>query len=276
MIYSLFAFAVPVILSAAGGYITYLTGLLNIAAEGTILLGAFTAFAVLHISGSYLTAVLAAVAVAGLLSYGYAKMTIHFKGNIFISGLAVNLIFPGLIGVISTHLFSTGGVLQFNANQYLPSALFVTVFCAAAVCICLGIWYVLQRTKAGLMIKAAGLSSRALEIRGGNPEHIQVLSFGFSGLLNGLAGAFLTFTLQAFIPNISAGKGWLALAAIYLGGFTFRGTLLAVLFFSAAEVAANAAQGAFNLSASLFLGFPYLVTFLGLITRAVLTTRRKK
>jgi simple sugar transport system permease protein len=271
---SYISYALPIILAAAGGYVTYLSGLLNIAAEGTIMLGAFIAYAVLEISGSYLIAGLSAVILAALLSYGYASLTLRLGGNIFITGLAVNLIFPGLIGVVSQRAFSTSGVLQSHAASPLSFADVTWLFLVLTVIVCIGVSYLISSTRAGLLIRSAGINARALEIRGGRPRMIQEISFAISGAANGLAGAFLTFSLQAFIPNISSGKGWLALAAIYLGGFTFRGTLIAVLIFSAAESAANAAQGAFELPASIFLGFPYMITFIGLVVRAFYLKRR--
>lgn len=271
---SYISYALPILLAAAGGYVTYLSGLLNIAAEGTIILGAFIAYAVLEISGSYLIAGLSAVMLAALLSYGYASLTLRLGGNIFITGLAVNLIFPGLIGVVSQRAFATSGVLQSHTASPLSFTEVTWLFLILTVIICIGVNYLISSTRAGLLIRSAGINARALEIRGGRPRTIQEISFAISGAANGLAGAFLTFSLQAFIPNISSGKGWLALAAIYLGGFTFRGTLIAVLIFSAAESAANAAQGAFELPASIFLGFPYLITFMGLVVRAVYLKRR--
>jgi simple sugar transport system permease protein len=271
---SYISYALPIILAAAGGYVTYLSGLLNIAAEGTIMLGAFIAYAVLEISGSYLIAGLSAVILAALLSYGYASLTLRLGGNIFITGLAVNLIFPGLIGVVSQRAFSTSGVLQSHAASPLSFADVTWLFLVLTVIVCIGVSYLISSTRAGLLIRSAGINARALEIRGGRPRMIQEISFAISGAANGLAGAFLTFSLQAFIPNISSGKGWLALAAIYLGGFTFRGTLIAVLIFSAAESAANAAQGVFELPASIFLGFPYMITFIGLVVRSFYLKRR--
>lgn len=271
---SYISYALPILLAAAGGYVTYLSGLLNIAAEGTIILGAFIAYAVLELSGSYLIAGLCAVMTAALLSYGYARLTLRLGGNIFITGLAVNLIFPGLIGVVSQQVYSTSGVLQSHTADPLSFTTITWLFLILTVIVCLGVSHLISNTRAGLLIRAAGINARALEIRGGRPRTIQEISFALSGAANGLAGAFLTFSLQAFIPNISSGKGWLALAAIYLGGFTLRGTLIAVLIFSAAESAANAAQGAFELPASIFLGFPYLITFIGLVVRAVYLNRR--
>jgi simple sugar transport system permease protein len=275
MMISFFSFAIPIVLAGAGGYLTYLAGLLNIAAEGTIVMGAFIAFAVLHLTDSYLAAAVSAVVLSALFSFGYARLTLRLKGNIFISGLAVNLIFPGLIGVLSERLFSTSGVLRLSQGSRLSYSSVTMTFLIITLLLCYLTYHLISKTRAGLLIRAAGINERALEIRGGRPKRIQEVTFALSGAFNGLAGAFLTFSLQAFIPNISSGKGWLALAAIYLGGFTFRGTIIAVLLFSAAESAANAAQGAFSLPASIFLGFPYLITFIGLIVRAVYTSKKQ-
>ncbi|MGM0431872.1 MAG: ABC transporter permease subunit [Spirochaetota bacterium] len=274
MILSLFAFAIPIMLAAAGGFVTYKSGLLNIAIEGSIISGAFTAFVILRLTGSYLAAAVGAAAMTGMISYGFSALTLLFGGNIFISGLAVNLIIPGAVGLLSEQAFATSGVVQLTGVHSLSFQLLVMLYAGLTIALTAVTWYLLNRTRAGLFIQASGLNPRALEIRGGRPKQLQILSFAYSGLFSGLAGAYLTFSLHAFVPNISSGKGWLALAAIYLGGFSLRGTVAAVLLFAAAEAVANALQGALELPSSLFLAFPYVVTFLALIIRALLVRWR--
>jgi simple sugar transport system permease protein len=268
MISSILAYGIPIILAALGGYLTDLSGLLNIALEGLIIMGAFSSFLAMKLTSSYMVAAAAAALMTALISLAYAALTIRLKGNIFITGLAMNLLIPGIITIVSVQLYQTGGVLQLSDTDFIPFDTLVWTYTLFVLSLYIVSYLFLTRTRAGLSVRASGLNRRAMEIRGENPDTIQIWAFGYSGLLCGLSGAFLTFTLHAFIPNISSGKGWLALAAIYLGGRRLPGLLYAVLFFAAAEMLANLAQGIFDLPASLFLGFPYLITFFGLIVRA--------
>ncbi len=273
MIQSLLIYSLPIFLAALGGYLTDKAGMLNIAIEGLILCGAFITFLMVYFLDSILIAVIAAAIFTALLSAGYAGLTIRFKGNIFITGLAMNLLIPGVITLISKNAFSTGGVLQITSTISSTQWLVVSFLMVAVVIFIISI-YVLNSTQAGLSVKATGLSMRALEIRGGNPSRIQILTFLFSGFMCGLSGAMLALTVHAYVPNISSGKGWLALAAIYLGNQKATGLIYATLFFATAEILANLAQGLFDLPSSLFVGFPYLVTFIGLIIRGSIDRKK--
>jgi simple sugar transport system permease protein len=86
-----------------------------------------------------------------------------------------------------------------------------------------------------------------------------------SGFTCGLAGAMLTLKLSAFVPNITSGRGWIALVAIYLGNKTPWGIVVASFIFGFAESLSNYAQGAINIPADFILAFPYLITVLAMI-----------
>mgnify|MGYP000751860431 CR=1 FL=1 len=274
MIQSLMIYSLPIFLAALGGYLTDKAGILNIAIEGLILCGAFITFIFIYFLDSIFIAVIMAAVLTGLLSAGFAGLTMRFKGNIFITGLAMNLLIPGVITLISKRVFLTGGVLQITSTIVTTETLVLGFLFLSCMIYLISI-YLLKNTQAGLLVRATGLNRRALEVRGGNPSRVQVLTFLFSGFMCGLSGAMLTLTVHAYVPNISSGKGWLALAAIYLGNQKATGLIYAVLFFAIAEVLANLAQGTFDLPSSLFVGFPYLVTFIGLIIRGMIDRTRR-
>ncbi len=274
MINSLLIYSLPIFLTALGGFFTDQSGLLNIAAEGLILCGAFVSFTVLSLTGSIPAALVIAALAAALVSSLYAALTLRLRGNIFITGLAMNLLIPGIITMVSKGAYGTGGVLQVRQALVSSEAVSAGFLILSALVFIVSVRF-LKGTKAGLSVRAAGLNQRALEIRGGNPVRIQVLTFGYSGLLSGLAGAMLTLTVHAYVPNISSGKGWLALAAIYLGNRKASGLIYATVFFALAEMLATLAQGAFDLPSSLFSGFPYLITFIGLTIRGAIVSKKR-
>lgn len=276
MILSILSYGIPIFLAAVAGYLTDISGKMNIALEGLILLAAFVSFLVLDSLHSFTAAAAAAILAAGAVSYALYSMTEGLKANIFITGLALNLIIPGTASLLSERIYGTGGVLPVSLVQTISYSRLTITWSLLAALIFFTASSIMGKTRAGLLLKASGLNSRALEIRGGSPQRIRSLAFLASGMLCGLAGAYLTFSVRAFVPNISSGKGWIGLAAVYLGSRRLSGIVYAVLFFSAAEMLANAAQGAFDLPSSLFLGFPYAVTLAGLILQHLIADLRRK
>ena len=274
MIRALLSYFTPVCIAAMAALITESVGVLNIAIEGLILLGAFTAYIATALTGSLLVGVLSAAAITMLVSLLYGWTTLVHRGNIFITGLAMNILIPGISSMISSVAFGTRGVIRIPGYPTLQQIGPMTWFTIFAFLLYPIMRYMLFHTPVGIRMRACGMDLRAYEIRGGRPLRTRVAAFGLSGFLAGIAGAYLTSSLGAYVPNVSAGKGWIALAALYLGRRTPGGAALACLFFAAAETAANTAQGSFNLPSSLFLGFPYLMTFLALLLSGYWTKKR--
>ena len=114
------------------------------------------------------------------------------------------------------------------------------------------------------MIRACGGKPDLLKSRGVDPDRIRKATVLISGALAALAGAALSLRLGVYVPGMSAGKGWVALVAIFLGYRTIPGLIPACLFFALAEGAANRAQGMLGLPPTLILSFPYFLTLGGL------------
>ncbi len=102
-----------------------------------------------------------------------------------------------------------------------------------------------------------------------DPRRYQLAGILVSGLTCGLAGAFLTLQLAAFVPEISSGRGWIALVAIYLGNKTPWGIAIAAFVFGLAESFSNFAQGIFNVPADFILALPYVITVAAMILYAI-------
>jgi len=276
----------PFLIAALGGLFTERAGVLNIALEGQMLIGAFAAAAVTGSSGSILGGLAAAVAVSGLTAYLYAALTLRLKANIFITGLAVNLFAAGAANVASQIFFHTKGVVRFDSfpalakfslpllsrlpfigQLFTQQSLFVYL---SWLLVPLSAW-LLYRTPFGLHVRAAGFNETALYARGISGQRVRELSVAISGVACGLAGAFLAFNLGAYVPNISSGRGWIALVAIFLGYKRPGGILLVSFLFAAAELVAQNAQGAANLPASLLLAFPFFITFVGMVLFSIIS-----
>jgi simple sugar transport system permease protein len=102
-----------------------------------------------------------------------------------------------------------------------------------------------------------------------NPTGYQLKAILISGFTCGLAGAVLTLKLGAFVPNITSGRGWIALVAIYLGNKTPLGVVIASFIFGLAEALSNYAQGAINIPADFVLAFPYIITVVAMIVYSI-------
>jgi len=264
----------PLLLAALGGLLTELAGVLNIALEGMMLAGAFAAIIVTDLTGSLAAGAAAAVA-AGFLTalvFGFSSFTL--KGNIFITGLGINVLVPALIASFSQRLYGNQGIIRPEQIDHLPSAGGTDIFTWSALLLAGTVFLILYRTAPGLKLRAAGDQPDLLKSRGIRPERIQKYAVYLSGILAGLAGASLSLRLGVFVPGMSAGKGWIALVAIYLGYRRIPGIAAACLFFSLAEIIANRAQGLLSIPPSLILGFPYFFTLLGLWLFSLWNKRR--
>ncbi len=258
MIEDVFKTATPYILAASGGLFPELCGTLNIALEGQILIGAFWAIAAVNITGSLLFGFISAIIASSLLAIIVAFFSFRFKANVFISGLAGNLLAYGLVSVFHTMLFETSGVIR--AGIYMQNyTFFFLMFAIISVPIC---YYIINITPFGMRCRAAGLSEIALYYKGINPVKYRYGAFLISGIMCGIAGAAIASRIGAFVPNISAGRGWIALVAIYMGYKKIHWVFLSCLVFAIAENIANWSQASLHIPATIILSFPYIITLI--------------
>jgi simple sugar transport system permease protein len=275
----------PFLLAGIGGLFTELAGVLNIALEGLILAGAFFSVLFAAATGSLLAGILLGVLCSMLLALLFGAATLYLRANVFIAGLATNLFASGFTIVLAARLFNTKGVIQFAGIPRLPVAaapaalqrvpvlgdvLFghnLIVYATWAIVLLSA--FVIYRTPFGLRVRGTGFSPRTIVSLGLNPRRYQLAGILISGFTCGLAGAFLTLDLAAFVPEISAGRGWIALVAIYLGGKSPWGIVAAAFVFGLAESLSNYAQGAVKVPVDFILAFPYLLTVVAMILYAI-------
>ena len=291
LIHNSISIMTPFLLAGIGGLMTELAGMLNIALEGLILIGAFFSVIFAAWTGSLFAGILIGIAITVLVSYIFGAITLYLKANVFITGLATNLLAGGLTTVLSFYYFGTKGVLMFSELPALPSLkvpalhgipLIGDILFGHNVLVYIGwlivvvAWFAVYRTPFGFRLRGTGSNPKAMIALGLNPQNYQMAGILISGLTCGLAGAVLTLNLGAYVPNISSGRGWIALVVIYLGGKTPFGILAAAFVFGLAESFSNYAQGFMDIPADFILAFPYIITVVAMVIMSAVQHRREE
>ena len=279
----------PFLLAAIGGLMTELAGMLNIALEGLILIGAFFSVIFVASTGSLFFGLLLGIMMTIFVSFIFGAVTLYLKANVFITGLATNLLAGGITTVLSFFLFGTKGVLMFDGLPSLPVLnvpalhgipVIGDILFGHNILVYLGwiivaiAWVVIYKTPFGYRLRGTGSNPDAIRALGLKPQNYQMAGILISGFTCGLAGAVLTLNLGVYVPYISSGRGWIALVVIYLGRKTPIGILGAAFVFGLAESFSNYAQGFMNIPADFILAFPYLITVLAMIGMSILEQRK--
>jgi len=253
-----FDLVTPLLVAALGALWSERAGVLNIALEGQMLAGALAAVLTYHFSGNLELALLGAVLFGAVTGLVLAWGSLDLKADPFIAALGLNLLLPALAGWVSFSLFGNLGVIRLGTAA--PSWFGVPVFFLAALVLTAATQALLFHTPWGLRLRAAGTSAPLMASRGLGTKGLQRQALALSGALGALAGAFLALTLGAFVSGISAGKGWIALVALYLGMRRPWTVASACLVLAWTEQASNLLQGFRFLPPGLVLGLPSLVT----------------
>ena len=275
MIWSVLSAMVPILLAALGGTLTERAGVLNIGLEGLILTGAFFAVVAVSATGSVVAGLVVGAAAGVALSAIYSVACIELRANIFVAGLATNLLAAGMIPFLSETIFATRGVVRIARDAAIPVAIRTPLIAGGAFAVAVAVAVILYRTPLGMRIRAAGGNPDALSVRGVPPLRYRRITMLASGALAGLAGAEIATRLGVYLPNISAGRGWIALVAIFLGARNPIGVVAASLVFAGFEVLAGAAQGVTHIPGTLLLGVPFVVTLVAMIVYSVFGRRTR-
>lgn len=280
IILSAISISIPLLLASIGGLFCELSGTLNIALEGLLLTGAFTGYIFAHFTGSVFVGVIFAIIFALILSGIQAFITFKLKANVFIAGLAANLLASGLITVISYDLFKNKGVIVFDNVQKLTKYSFPipsqTIFTYIALLLLIICYVILYKTPYGMHLRCCGKNSTALVSLGLKPNFYRITAYLISGFTCALGGAMLTLSLGSYVPNISNGKGWMALVIIFLGNKNPIGLLVASLVFGLADSFSNYAQGAYRVPTDFILAIPYFFTLIAMILFSVFSHKKEE
>lgn len=251
--------AVHLILASLAGVISERSGVVNLALEGLLLSGAYAAMVGAN-HGGLAVAILLALLVGAAVSAVLAVLVIKYKTDQIVTGFAFNIL---AVGVTNFLLY-----VMFGDVSYSPETAQIPwqAFCTVAV-VLVGVAHVmLYHTPLGLRIRAVGEHPRAADTLGVNVYHIRYLCVILSGMLASLGGAYLsTSYLPYFQKEMSAGSGYIALAAMIFGKWTPLGALGASLFFGFASALSIALQGKTIIPSEFFGAFPYLLTLVALV-----------
>ena len=254
LVFSTIRLTTPLLLAALGGMFSERSGVINIALEGLMLAGAFTAAAVTATTGSVFIGVLVGVVAGIALAAVHAVACIQFKADQVVSGTAINILMLGLPQLLSGAFFlSTGSTPQIPKENLLPTlntflgtqALDVSLASIAAFALVPLSWYVLFRTPFGLRLRAVGENPAAADAAGVGVNQMRYTAVLISGALAALGGAYLSIGQSSlFTRNMTAGRGFIALAALIFGKWKPVPTMLACLLFGFTEALTNQIQGA--------------------------------
>jgi general nucleoside transport system permease protein len=255
LIASTIRLATPLVLAALGGLFSERSGVINIALEGKMLAGAFTAAAVTYAADTRMGLGAASPwvgllggMIAGLfIAAIYAVSCIRFKADQVVSGAAINILMLGIPGFLSGAFFlSSGSTPQIPKDHLLPqSPWLIAVAILALVAI---IWYVLYKTPFGLRLRSVGENPEAADAAGVSVAKIRYSGVLLAGVLAGIGGAYLSIGQSSlFTRNMTAGRGFIALAALIFGKWRPVPTLLACLLFGFTEAVSIQMQGVFKL-----------------------------
>ncbi len=237
LIFSTIRFATPLIFAALGGMFSERSGVINIALEGLMLAGAFTAAVVTYELGNPFLGLLCAVAAGAALALVYAIACIKFEADQVVSGMAINFLMIGLPALISGAVYdSSGSTPQIPKEQFLPEFFnipFASILAFALVPVC---WYVLYKTPFGLRLRATGENPAAADAAGVNVTRLRYSAVIISGILAAAGGAYLSIGQSSlFTRNMTAGRGFIALAALIFAKWKPIPTLFTCLFFGFME-----------------------------------------
>ena len=272
-------YSAPLALAAMGGVISERSGVVNIGIEGMMSIGALAGATVGYFSGNAWLGLLAAGLAGGIMSLLHAVASITFRADQTVSGIALNLIGPGLSLFLARYFFG-GATLTLPVpsklpkvldSKYLENTIFsnfsidVTVILALAVVF--GTWFLLYKTKWGLRIRAMGEHPQAVDTLGVSVYKNRYFCVITSGILAGLGGGTVTLAIiSQFTPTAISGQGFIALAAVIFGKWRpFSAYLACLLFGFSQALVVMLGGGNVSVPSTLLAMIPYILTIVMLI-----------
>ena len=279
--------ATPLILGGIGATLSERCGILNLGIEGTMLMGAFGAAMVSLLTGSPVLGVLGGIVLGSLMGLLHAFMCIRFKASQTVIGTGINIMAMGItplllqayhgnpgstppvpaLSSITLPLISKIPVIGPIIGTHSPLTYIALILVPISS-------FFLFKTRIGLRIRAVGEYPRAADTAGVNVFGLQYLSLALCGALVGMAGAYLSLCQVAmFVKNMTAGRGFMAMAAMIFGKWKPIGVLGAALLFGFSDGLQMAIQSAgWPIPTDFLLAVPYVLTIIvlaGFVGKAV-------
>lgn len=223
--------ATPLVLAALAGLFSERAGVVNIGLEGFMLFGAFFSALFAAKTGSPVIGLVAMALACALIAFFFAVFTVTLKTDQVVSGVALNMLSSGLTLFLVQVFFDRRRSFVLPDEAKIDFRLFV----ALAFLLPVAGSILLERTRFGLRLKAVGENPKAADTAGVSVVWYRYAGVILSGVIAGVAGAFLPFYSGSFVKNMTAGRGFIALATLIFGGWRPFGVLVAGLVFGLAD-----------------------------------------
>ncbi len=262
--------AIPYLFAASGGVIAERSGIISLELEGLMLTGAFSATLGSHYSGSPWIGVLCGI--GGGLVFGliHALATIRYRADQVVVGIAINLLAIGVTRFFLKLAFASSSnsprINGFGGNGFDNPLLWLGLLVAPVLA------FFLYRTPFGLRVRAVGEHPDAAASVGVSVNRVRYIAVAISGMLAALGGVFLALDQHQFTDQMTAGRGFIAVAAVIFGRWDPLRAGLACLFFAAAETLQIQLQGNQVIPSQFIEMIPYLLTIIalaGVVGRAI-------
>ncbi|WP_022953699.1 ABC transporter permease [Leucothrix mucor] len=267
--------ATPLLYAALGELITEKSGVLNLGVEGMILVGAVCGFSVVHYSGSATLGVIAGAGAGALLSLMFAALVLGFQASQVATGLALTIFGVGLSALIGQDMVGVAYdglpklVIPYLSDiPVLGTLLFQQdILVYGSILMVFLVWWFLKYSRAGLILRAVGDSHDAAHAIGYPVIRIRLLAILFGGAMSGIAGAYLSLAYSPmWIENMSAGRGWIALALVVFATWRPGRVLLGAYLFGGISILQLHAQAiGIAIPSQVMSMLPYLATIVVLV-----------
>lgn len=290
-VFSVLRLSTPILLATLSSVISERSGIGNITMEGTMLISAFIGVVVSTYTGSAWIGFILAIGVGGLTGYLLSYIIFKLKVNDILAGIAINLLGSGGTVFVLFALTGVRGISTALSSKVMPAVNIpvikeipvlkevisgqniVTYFAFIAV---FAIWYLLFKTRLGLRIRAVGENPDAAKSVGISVYKTKTTALVIAGILSGMGGAYISMGYVSwFAKNITAGRGWIGIAAAAMSGQHPVWGMLAAILFGIADSISNTLQ-TINLPSQLVLMIPYIVTLIAMCIYAYYKKKAKK
>ena len=289
--FSVLRLTTPILLAALASVISERAGVGNITMEGTMLISAFTGVVVSAYTGSAWLGFAAGIAAGAISGYLLSYIIFKLQVNDILAGIAINLLGSGGTVFFLFALTGVRGISTSLSSKVMPSVdipfikdipvlgeiisghNIVTYMSFVMVIL---VWFILFRTPLGLRIRSVGENPDAAKSVGVNVYRTKSIALTIAGVLSGMGGVYMSIGYVSwFAKDLTAGRGWIGIAAAAMSGQHPVGAAVASLFFGVADATANTLQ-TINLPSQLVLMIPYVVTLLAMCVYAYYRLQKKK
>lgn len=262
MILDIISFSCPLILASMGALFSEYTGTLALFLEGLIGFSAFLGFGFTVSTGSLSTGILLTIITTILITGIFSLLIEKTKANKFIASLGMNLIFSASVSLFSSLFFKTRGVL--TSDKFIFNTTTVEIFSITTTFILvIAAVIFLIFTQKGIYIRITGSDSDILTVKGINPSLYRTAAWCITAFFTAFSGIILSLRVSAFVPGISGGKGWMALAAVFLGKKKWWQIIIFVIIFCGIDFISAGIQNYISaIPSSVILALPYIVILL--------------